>query len=231
MNHARTIVIVGGGFAGTTLARALDGKLPAGYELLLVSEESYTTFNPMLPEALGASIFPEQVVAPIRQMVPHREGHGGRSPSVRGRRDPAALRARFRPRSSSTARGTCFSSFGFSTRAARSVSAVPHRAADLGAGHADVLEHAVAHGHQLARVAPHAEFLRDRAGGPPRDPAEPGRERPQPGCGVGGPVRRSLTIVHTTSSLCSTSTTSSGPVPCEITGPWPRFRWHTIEMS
>ena len=69
MDHARTIVIVGGGFAGTTLARDLDGKLPPGFELVLISEESYTTFNPMLPEALGASIFPEQVVAPIRQMV------------------------------------------------------------------------------------------------------------------------------------------------------------------
>ena len=65
----KTIVIVGGGFAGTTLMRALDGKLPQGYELLLISEESYTTFNPMLPEALGASIFPEQVVAPIREML------------------------------------------------------------------------------------------------------------------------------------------------------------------
>lgn len=69
MDNAKTIVIVGGGFAGTTLARALDGKLPRGYELMLVSEESYTTFNPMLPEALGASIFPEQAVAPIRQML------------------------------------------------------------------------------------------------------------------------------------------------------------------
>src|SRR5438105_8635219 len=65
----QNIVIVGGGFAGTTLARALDGKLPDGYELLLISEESYTTFSPMLPEAVGASIFPEQVVAPIRQML------------------------------------------------------------------------------------------------------------------------------------------------------------------
>ena len=36
---------------------------------MLISEESYTTFNPMLPEAVGASIFPEQVVAPIRQML------------------------------------------------------------------------------------------------------------------------------------------------------------------
>ena len=65
----KTIAIVGGGFAGTTLLRALDGRLPAGYELLLVSEESYTTFNPMLAEAVGASVFPEQVVAPIRQMI------------------------------------------------------------------------------------------------------------------------------------------------------------------
>ncbi len=69
MEIAKTIAIVGGGFAGTTLARALDAKLPAEYELLLLSEESHTTFNPMLPEALGASIFPEQVVAPIRQML------------------------------------------------------------------------------------------------------------------------------------------------------------------
>jgi NADH dehydrogenase len=67
--ETKTIVIVGGGFAGTTLAQALDGRLPAGYELLLISEESHTTFNPMLPEAVGASIFPEQVVAPIRQML------------------------------------------------------------------------------------------------------------------------------------------------------------------
>ena len=69
MDPSKTIVIVGGGFAGTTLVRALHGKLPQGYEVILVSEESYTTFNPMLPEAVGASIFPEQVVAPIRQML------------------------------------------------------------------------------------------------------------------------------------------------------------------
>jgi NADH:ubiquinone reductase (H+-translocating) len=65
----KTIAIVGGGFAGTKLLCALDGRLPAGYELLLISEESYTTFSPMLPETLGASVFPEQVVAPIRLMV------------------------------------------------------------------------------------------------------------------------------------------------------------------
>ncbi len=35
MDHANTIVIVGGGFAGTTLARALDSRLPRGYHLVL----------------------------------------------------------------------------------------------------------------------------------------------------------------------------------------------------
>jgi NADH dehydrogenase len=83
--ETKSIVIVGGGFAGTTLMRALDGKLPQGYELLLISEESYTTFNPMLPEALGASIFPEQVVAPIREMLTHARFVMGRVTTL----DPA----------------------------------------------------------------------------------------------------------------------------------------------
>lgn len=65
----RTIVIIGGGFAGTTLARSLERLLPANWHVLLVSQESYTTFNPMLAEVVGASVFPEQVVAPIRQML------------------------------------------------------------------------------------------------------------------------------------------------------------------
>ncbi len=65
-----TLAIVGGGFAGTTLARALADRLPAGWQLVLVSEESYTTFNPMLAEVVGAAVFPEHVVAPLREMLP-----------------------------------------------------------------------------------------------------------------------------------------------------------------
>jgi NADH dehydrogenase, FAD-containing subunit len=74
MSTVESILIVGGGFAGTTLAKRLDGRLPPGCTLTLVSEESYTTFNPMLPEAVGASIFPEQGVAPIRAMLNPRHG-------------------------------------------------------------------------------------------------------------------------------------------------------------
>lgn len=69
MDDRRTILIIGGGFGGTALAKRLARRPPAHHAPLLVSEESYTTFNPLLPEAVGASIFPEQVVAPIREIV------------------------------------------------------------------------------------------------------------------------------------------------------------------
>jgi NADH dehydrogenase len=72
VTSTRNIVIVGGGFAGTTLARALQRSLPEGRRVILVSEESYTTFNPMLAEVVGAAVFPEHVVAPIRQMLDTR---------------------------------------------------------------------------------------------------------------------------------------------------------------
>lgn len=69
MAEERNIVIIGAGFAGTTLAKALARKLPPPYRVVLVSQESYTTFNPMLAEVVGASVFPEQVIAPVRQMI------------------------------------------------------------------------------------------------------------------------------------------------------------------
>jgi NADH dehydrogenase len=65
----RSIVIVGGGLAGAAVAKRLQKRLPEGHRLVMVSEESYTTFNPMLAEVVGASIFPEHVVAPLRQVV------------------------------------------------------------------------------------------------------------------------------------------------------------------
>jgi len=74
MSENKQIVVVGGGFGGTTLATELERRLPPGYEVVLVSEESYTTFNPMLAEVVGASVFPEHVVAPIRQMLDPSRG-------------------------------------------------------------------------------------------------------------------------------------------------------------
>jgi NADH dehydrogenase len=68
------VVVIGAGFAGTTLVRALRARLPQDARLTLLSDESYTTFNPMLPEAVGASIFPEHVIVPVREML--RPGPG-----------------------------------------------------------------------------------------------------------------------------------------------------------
>ena len=63
------IVIVGGGFAGANLTRLLQKRGANFADITLVSEESYITFNPMLAEVVGATVFPEHVVAPLRATV------------------------------------------------------------------------------------------------------------------------------------------------------------------
>ena len=65
----KNVVVVGGGFAGTQLVRKLERKLPPDWQVVLISEENYTVFNPMLAEVVGASILPSHVIAPIRRMV------------------------------------------------------------------------------------------------------------------------------------------------------------------
>ena len=64
-----SLVILGGGFAGTTLARRLETRLPANWDMTLVSQENCITYHPLLAEVVGASMLPGHVVAPIRQMI------------------------------------------------------------------------------------------------------------------------------------------------------------------
>lgn len=68
MRDKQHIVIVGGGFGGAALTRILQkhGQL---FDVTLLSEESYTTFSPMLAEVVGATVFPEHVIAPLRETV------------------------------------------------------------------------------------------------------------------------------------------------------------------
>jgi NADH dehydrogenase len=63
------VVILGGGFAGATLARRLERKLPDNRSIAVISRENFITYNPLLPEVVGASILPGHVVAPLRQMI------------------------------------------------------------------------------------------------------------------------------------------------------------------
>lgn len=65
----KNLVVVGGGFAGTRVTRALEHTLPPDWTLTLVSQENFITFNPLLPEVVGASILPGHVIAPHRQMI------------------------------------------------------------------------------------------------------------------------------------------------------------------
>jgi len=67
--NKRRVVVLGGGFAGTQLVRKLEKKLSQEWQVVLISEENYTTFNPMLAEVVGASVLPSHVIAPIRRMV------------------------------------------------------------------------------------------------------------------------------------------------------------------
>ena len=63
------VVIVGGGFAGTGMARRLERRLPADWDIVLISQENCITYSPLLAEVVGASILPGHVVAPIRQIL------------------------------------------------------------------------------------------------------------------------------------------------------------------
>jgi NADH dehydrogenase len=65
----KNVLIIGGGFAGMTAAQRLERTLPPDWKLTLVSQENFITFNPLLPEVVGASIPPSHVVAPHRQMI------------------------------------------------------------------------------------------------------------------------------------------------------------------
>ncbi|MBT8079128.1 MAG: NAD(P)/FAD-dependent oxidoreductase [Gammaproteobacteria bacterium] len=67
------IAILGGGFAGATLAAALQRRVPDDCRITIVSKENHITYNPLLAEVVGASILPGHVVAPLRQIARHAE--------------------------------------------------------------------------------------------------------------------------------------------------------------
>ncbi len=65
----KTVVIVGGGFAGVDCARGLERKLPSDWQIVLFNTENHTTFTPLLAEVVGSSISPVHVVWTIRQTL------------------------------------------------------------------------------------------------------------------------------------------------------------------
>ena len=78
----KNVVVIGGGFAGTQMVKKLERQLTDDWQVVLVSEENYTTFNPMLAEVVGASVLPSHVIAPIRRMVRKTRFISGRVTNV-----------------------------------------------------------------------------------------------------------------------------------------------------
>lgn len=60
------VLILGGGFAGATVARKLGGGT-------IISNEHALLFTPMLPEVASGSLEPRHATVPLREMCPHTE--------------------------------------------------------------------------------------------------------------------------------------------------------------
>jgi NADH dehydrogenase len=76
MSESRRIVIVGGGFAGVAVARALERPAKSeGLDVTLVSRRNFMLFTPMLPEAAAGSIEARHIMQPLRVAL----GAGGQT--------------------------------------------------------------------------------------------------------------------------------------------------------
>jgi NADH:ubiquinone reductase (H+-translocating) len=67
------ILIVGGGFAGLTVAMELERKLArdASVEITLISRENFFLFTPMLHEVAASDLDLTTIVNPVRKMLRH----------------------------------------------------------------------------------------------------------------------------------------------------------------
>jgi NADH dehydrogenase len=70
-------LVVGGGFAGSTVARLL-GKRGS----TIVSPENFMLFTPLLPEAASGTLEPRHTVVPLRAMCRHAELILGRATTI-----------------------------------------------------------------------------------------------------------------------------------------------------
>ena len=67
---ANKVVIVGGGFAGVTLAEDLNRRIGRDMEVVVISSENHLVFTPMLAEVAGRSLSGLDVVISGREIAP-----------------------------------------------------------------------------------------------------------------------------------------------------------------
>ncbi len=65
---AQRVVVLGGGFGGVEAAIGLDRLLPKEDEILLVSEQNFLLFTPLLPQIASSRINPRHIVQTVRDI-------------------------------------------------------------------------------------------------------------------------------------------------------------------
>src|SRR5688572_544383 len=70
----RRLLILGGGFAGLDLARAVGRSRAAReyWDTLLIDKENFFQFNPLLPSVAVGAVETRHIVYPLREMARHR---------------------------------------------------------------------------------------------------------------------------------------------------------------
>lgn len=70
----RRLLILGGGFAGLDVARAVSRSREARgfWDVLLVDKENFFQFNPLLPSVAVGAVETRHIVYPLREMARHR---------------------------------------------------------------------------------------------------------------------------------------------------------------
>jgi NADH dehydrogenase len=77
VSERKRIVILGGGFGAVYTGLALEKALRRrdDVEVVLVSQENYFVFQPMLPEVISGTIGLTDLVSPIRRLLPRSDVH------------------------------------------------------------------------------------------------------------------------------------------------------------
>jgi len=75
--EARRIVVLGGGFGWVHAARALEKLFlrDDAVEIVLISEEKFLLFTPMLPEVASGSLAAKHIISPIRAFFRKAQFH------------------------------------------------------------------------------------------------------------------------------------------------------------
>ena len=84
----KRVVILGGGFAGVECAKQLQNSSlsDSEIEMMMVSEDNFLLFTPMLPQVASGTIQTRNIVVPIRTIIKKAKFYEGRVKNI----DPVA---------------------------------------------------------------------------------------------------------------------------------------------